>query len=157
MKTIRLLIGMFLFSATFISGAHGAEMNAEIKPLNLKQFKVDRTISESAKRCIECHTEQNPGMVADWADSRHAHVNVTCLDCHAARAADADVSKTHKMFDTTPVSAIVSPKDCSRCHPSEAAQYDRSKHAQTLELIWKIDPWMNDGMARSCFILAVSP
>jgi len=44
---------------------------------------------------------------------------------------------------------IVSPKDCSRCHPAEAAQYARSKHANTLELIWKIDPWLNDGMNNS--------
>ena len=149
MNTEKSLIGIFLFAAILIAGVHGEETKTEIKPLELKQFKIDRTISESAERCIDCHSKQNPGMVADWADSRHAHVNVTCLDCHAARAADADVSKTHQMFDTTPISAIVSPKDCSRCHPSEAAQYDRSKHAQTLELIWKIDPWMNDGMNNS--------
>jgi hypothetical protein len=41
---------------------------------------------------------------------------------------------------------VVSPKDCSRCHPDEAVQYNRSKHANTLEIIWKIDPWLNDGM-----------
>jgi hypothetical protein len=149
MNTIKTLIGMFLFAAILIPGAHGDETKNEIKPLNLKQFKVDRTISEAAQGCIDCHAEQNPGLVADWAESRHAHVNVTCLDCHAAGAADADVSKTHAMFDKTPISVIVSPKDCSRCHPSEAAEYDRSKHAQTLELIWKIDPWMNDGMSNS--------
>ena len=45
-----------------------------------------------------------------------------------------------------PVSDVVTPKDCSRCHPDEAKQYSKSKHANTLELIWKIDPWLNDGM-----------
>jgi hypothetical protein len=45
-----------------------------------------------------------------------------------------------------PVSAVVTPKDCSRCHPDEAMQYSKSKHANTLEIIWKIDPWLNDGM-----------
>jgi hypothetical protein len=45
-----------------------------------------------------------------------------------------------------PISAVVTPKDCSRCHPDEAQQYSRSKHANTLELIWKIDPWLNKGM-----------
>ena len=41
---------------------------------------------------------------------------------------------------------MVTPKDCSRCHPDEAKQYSVSKHANTLELIWKIDPWLNKGM-----------
>lgn len=149
MKTLKLLLSMFLFAAILIPGACGAETKTEIKPLNLKQFKIDRTISAKAQGCIDCHTEQNRGLVGDWAESRHAHANVTCLDCHAAGAADTDASKAHAAFEITPISAIVSPKDCSRCHPSEAAEYDRSKHAQTLPLIWKIDPWMNDGMNNS--------
>jgi hypothetical protein len=45
-----------------------------------------------------------------------------------------------------PVAAVVTPKDCSRCHPDEAKQYARSKHANTLEIIWKLDPWLNKGM-----------
>jgi hydroxylamine dehydrogenase len=45
-----------------------------------------------------------------------------------------------------PVAAVVTPKDCSRCHPDEAKQYSRSKHANTMEIIWKIDPWLNKGM-----------
>jgi len=61
-------------------------------------------------------------------------------------SADKDISTDHLEYDDTKISAIVSPKDCSRCHPTEAAEYSRSKHAQTLELIWKIDPWMNHGM-----------
>ncbi|MHC4338526.1 MAG: multiheme c-type cytochrome [Planctomycetota bacterium] len=60
--------------------------------------------------------------------------------------ADMDVSKGHSEYDKTRISAIVSPRDCSRCHPSEAAEYSRSKHANTLEIIWKIDPWLNHGM-----------
>ena len=112
----------------------------------LKEYKIDRVVSPTAKACIQCHAEQNKGIVADWAASRHAHANVTCLDCHAAGPADTDISKAHLLYAQTPVSAIVSPKDCSRCHPSEAAEYARSKHANTLELIWKIDPWLNHGM-----------
>lgn len=145
----KILIGIFLLTVIVILQVYGDEKKAAIKPLNLKQFKVDRTMSKAAQRCIDCHTEKNRGLVADWAESRHAHVNVNCLDCHAAEAADPDVSKIHLAYEETPISAIVSPKDCSRCHPSEAAEYDRSKHAQTLDIVWKIDPWMNDGMNNS--------
>jgi hypothetical protein len=34
----------------------------------------------------------------------------------------------------------------SRCHPDEATRYSKSKHANTIEIIWKLDPWLNKGM-----------
>ena len=112
---------------------------------NLKEYRIQRTVTKDAKECIDCHSKENGGIVHDWAESRHAHANVSCIDCHQAGVADADISKSHFEYDDTAISAIVSPKDCSRCHQAEAAEYARSKHANTLELIWKIDPWMNDG------------
>ena len=45
-----------------------------------------------------------------------------------------------------PSPRCVTPKDCSRCHPDEAKQYSLSKHANTQEIIWKIDPWLNFGL-----------
>jgi hydroxylamine dehydrogenase len=45
-----------------------------------------------------------------------------------------------------PIAAIVTPKDCSRCHPDEVTQYSKSKHANTIEIMWKLDPWLNKGM-----------
>jgi hypothetical protein len=123
----------------------------------LKEYRIDRAVSKEARACIDCHSQIKGGLVADWAKSRHAHANITCLDCHGAGAADADVSKKHLGFVKTPVSAIVSPRDCSRCHPTEAAEYAKSKHANTIEIMWKIDPWLNDGLnsdlerATGCF------
>ena len=134
-----------------------AQADSQPSAPQLKVYRIERGISESAKGCIECHAEQSRGIVADWAASRHAHANVTCLDCHGAGPADTDVSKAHLTVDKTRISAVVSPKDCSRCHPTEAAQYAKSKHANTIELIWKIDPWLNHGMnndterATGCF------
>jgi len=112
----------------------------------LKVFRIERAITAEAQACIDCHAEQTRGIVGDWADSRHAHSNVTCLDCHHAGPGDLDVSQKHLNYVKTPVSAVVSPKDCSRCHPTEAAEYARSKHANTRELIWKIDPWLKQGL-----------
>ncbi len=117
--------------------------------IQLKEFRIVRQISEDARECIECHSDNSRGIVADWANSRHAHANVSCLDCHAATPADTDISTEHLEYDDTRISVIVSPKDCSRCHPSESAQYARSKHANTLELIWKFDPWLNQGLNSS--------
>ena len=123
-----------------------------------KEFRIERSMSPQAVACIECHKSEHPGMFADWAKSRHASANITCLDCHQADPSDKDVSKTHfKQYERAdvkwgkpefkvPVAAAVTPKDCSRCHPDEAKQYSQSKHANTLEIIWKIDPWLNKGM-----------
>ncbi|MHC4338525.1 MAG: hypothetical protein ACYSTG_11380 [Planctomycetota bacterium] len=65
----------------------------------LKEYRIDRTVSKDAKECIDCHAKESGGLVADWAKSRHAHANVTCLDCHAAGPADMDVSKDHSEYD----------------------------------------------------------
>ena len=140
MRLSRILIGI---TATALSVA-SAQMPQEM-PL-LKTYRIEHQISEDARKCIDCHAKESPGLLADWASSRHAHARVTCLDCHAASKADADVSRVHLEHDKTPISTIVSPRDCSRCHPGQAAEYARSKHANTLELIWKIDPWLRDGM-----------
>jgi uncharacterized protein with PIN domain len=141
-KTVMIVI----LTAVVLSPVTFAEKTVSVDTAKLKQYRIDRKVSAAAQGCIDCHTELQPGIVSDWAESRHAHVNVSCLDCHQASKADADVSKKHYEFSDAPISAIVSPKDCSRCHPSEAAEYAKSKHANTLEIVWKIDPWMNHGM-----------
>ncbi len=124
----------------------------------VKAFRIERSMPEAAVACLECHKKENPGLFSDWAHSRHASANITCYDCHKAEETDPDVSLSHfKQYERAetkygtaeyrvPISAVVTPKDCSRCHPDEAKQYSRSKHANTLEIIWKIDPWLNKGM-----------
>jgi hydroxylamine dehydrogenase len=123
-----------------------------------KAFRIERSMPKEAVACIQCHKQEHPGLFSDWANSRHASANITCYDCHKAESTDPDVSQSHfkqyersdQKFGTkeykTPISAVVTPKDCSRCHPDEAKQYGMSKHANTLEIIWKIDPWLNKGM-----------
>jgi hydroxylamine dehydrogenase len=135
----------------------------------VKEFRLERSMPKEAVACIECHKVVHPGIFTDWANSRHASANVTCYDCHKAESFDPDVSKEHyKQYERrdmkygnkdyrVPVTAVVTPKDCSRCHPDEAKQYARSKHANTLYIIWQIDPWLNKGMnsdferASGCF------
>ena len=147
----------FLISAAmicFISGVGAQEMNIP----KTKDYRIERSMSPQAMACIECHKKEHPGLFSDWAASRHAGANITCLDCHLAEKFDPDVSQSHyKVYEGSknqygtkgnmvPISAVVTPKDCSRCHPDESMQYSNSKHANTLEIIWKIDPWLNKGM-----------
>jgi len=136
--TIVLYAYVFAIGLAIVATAH-AEQTSQIVVPPLKEYRIVRSVSEDAQRCIDCHAVESKGIVADWAASRHGHANISCLDCHAAGPADPDVSKNHLALDKIPISAIVSPKDCSRCHPAEAAQYARSKHANTLELYPRTD------------------
>ena len=144
---------VMLFAWATWSGAQQAPNQPK-----MKEFRIERSMSPQAVACIECHKRDSPGIFTDWAMSRHASANITCIDCHQAEEFDKDVSQEHyKQYEKTdnkwgtkeyrvPVSAVVTPKDCSRCHPDEATQYKRSKHANTQQIIWEIDPWLKMGM-----------
>ncbi len=123
-----------------------------------KEFRIERSMIPQAVACIECHRVTTPGVFADWAKSRHANANISCLDCHLIQPGDEDIAKGHEQYYgrsdmpygeskyRVPIASIVTPKDCSRCHPDEVTQYSRSKHANTIEIMWKLDPWLNKGM-----------
>lgn len=124
----------------------------------VKEFRVERSLTPQAVACIECHKQETPGIFSDWARSEHADSNISCIDCHLAQPNDADIAKQHEEYYDkpelpygerkyfAPVATVVTPKDCSRCHPDETEQYAKSKHANTIEIMWKIDPWLNKGM-----------
>lgn len=124
----------------------------------VKEYRIERSVPPEAQACIACHQTTTPGVFADWAKSRHANANITCLDCHLIQPGDQDEAKDHEKYYSRsdlpmgegkykmPIASIVTPKDCSRCHPDEATQYSKSKHANTIEIMWKLDPWLNKGM-----------
>lgn len=153
-----LALPAMLAALWMLGGAAWAAEQTAPNQAKQKEFRVVRGMSKQAQACIECHKMESPGIFADWAHSRHASANITCLDCHQAVDTDKDIAKDHfKQYERSDnkwgtsqyraaISAVVTPKDCSRCHPDEAKQYDKSKHANTMEIIWKIDPWLNFGL-----------
>ena len=96
--------------------------------------------------CVECHRAKTPGILQDWQASVHGKVGVDCYKCHGAKDNQDLVSRAHLEYDKNPISMVVTPNNCATCHPKEAEQYARSKHANTQEIIWKVDRWLNDGM-----------
>ena len=156
-KLTNLAIAMMV--AAGIAGRGGSTAMAQQSNFpKAKEFRIERSMPPEATACIECHRTTTPGIFTDWAASQHAKANITCLDCHLIQPGDEDLDKAHEQYYNrpdlpfgqaqykAPIAAIVTPKDCSRCHPDEVIQYTRSKHANTLEIIWKIDPWLNKGM-----------
>lgn len=151
------LFSFFIFMTAFGKSTAADDEGVKANTKKQKTYRIERSMPKAAQACIECHKKEHPGLFADWVSSRHAGANITCYDCHAAESFDPDVSETHyreyeksEKFSGSayrvPVTGVVTPKDCSRCHPDEAKEYNISKHANTIEIIWKIDPWLNDGM-----------
>jgi hypothetical protein len=160
-KTMRqkfVFISVVLLTVSLVLPGAVRSVNAQQNFPKVKEFRIERSIPPEAVACIECHKATNPGIFDDWARSRHASAGITCLDCHLAQPGDTDVAKAHEKYYSqkdlpygeqkykVPIAAIVTPKDCSRCHPDEVTQYSKSKHANTIEIIWKLDPWLNKGM-----------
>ena len=144
MKLIRclpFLIAFCLFSATHILSA------AEEKGTMVSQDMI----SPQTKTCIGCHSNVTPGIVQDWLTSRHARTLpgealkqsslekrisadtlpeglreyvVGCYECHSR-----NVDKHKDAFDHMGhrIQVVVSPNDCSTCHPVEAKQFSGSK------------------------------
>ncbi len=96
----------------------------------VKTLKVERGLSPMGQQCIECHAEKQPGIVADWKDSRHGHVNVSCIDCHQVDSGSPMASQSCPGVKGTDVyiSVLVSPKTCGRCHSREVEQFNASGH-----------------------------
>ena len=106
-----LFFALSIFSTLFFpAGGHAARRSG------------DREIS---KKCILCHRETSPGIVNDWEKSNHARGDVTCLDCHRADPTDADAWQHEGRY----ISTIVSPRDCSKCHPRMVKEFRDSKHS----------------------------
>ncbi len=84
-------------------------------------------ITFAASECLDCHSEETPGIVAQWQQSRHPGVNVGCDTCHLAMEGDPSG------FDHNgrKITAVPSPKYCARCHQKEVDEYSVSKHAWT--------------------------
>jgi hypothetical protein len=87
------------------------------------------------KTCITCHKKASPGLVAQWADSKHSGAGISCLDCHQASESDPDAFKHHKKI----IAIIVSPKDCAQCHNEEFTEQKGSHHAKAGQILGSLD------------------
>jgi len=121
------IIVSILLAATATSYAEPETLNITGK----KELIVKRGYTKEAKACVECHSKETPGIVADWKDGRMAHVAVSCYDCHNVKKSSPMASQCSGLKGSeTYISAMVSPKTCARCHPVEVEQFSHSGHAK---------------------------
>jgi len=112
------------------------------------------SVSDQTRECLACHEQITPGIVEDWSKSRMSRVIsrqalgqpaqqrrisaktlppslsntvVGCAECHTLN------SDRHKdTFDHNGhlVHTVVTPGDCSVCHPVEDHQFEKNKMSQ---------------------------
>jgi hypothetical protein len=121
---------LFLVSLVFVQWMEVARKQEES---GLKAQHVN--IPDNSAACIECHRNSSPGIIDHWTGSTHAAKGIGCVECHQAEDGDADAF-TH--YDVT-IATVVTPLDCSRCHPKEFEQFERSHHAKGGNILASLD------------------
>jgi len=92
-------------------------------------------ITGANKGCVDCHRKDGPALVQEWEISRHAQLGVGCVDCHSAQKTDIDAWQHEGVY----ISALVTPKDCARCHNREYEEFSKSHHARAGEILASLD------------------
>ncbi len=88
--------------------------------------------------CVSCHEEENRGMYEQWKNSAHGRNGVSCYDCHQAQEGDVDAFEHEGAL----IATLVTPRDCSACHPREAEQAMNSYHAHAGEILESKDAFL---------------
>src|SRR5574341_92249 len=99
------------------------------------QTTAEKTAGGAGDQCVACHEKQSPGIVQQWASSRHAAAGMGCLVCHAADQSEVDAWKHQGVW----ISSLVTPKDCGTCHSAEYKEFTRSHNAKAGEIIASLD------------------
>ncbi|MGL1893035.1 MAG: multiheme c-type cytochrome [Spirochaetaceae bacterium] len=97
-------------------------------------------VSEETRTCLECHTEEMPGIVNQWEDGSHGKEGIGCFECHGAEPTDVDAME-HNGFT---IAIIVSPADCGVCHELEASQFLSSHHSKAGEVLGSLDNYLGE-------------
>lgn len=148
MKSTAIKTGMFSFFMVmlFLTSLSASEDKTD--------KKAEPNISPQTQACIECHETYTPGIVHDWLSSRHSKVTpsdamkkpalerristdklpldlsghvVGCYECHSRNP------EKHKDNFEHMGNVVVTPNDCSACHPVEVKQYSGSKKAHAIK------------------------
>ncbi len=92
-------------------------------------------MSEQTKQCVACHKNENLALYQQWGSSKHFRANIGCYECHSTNPGDTDAFEHYGQK----ISALVTPKDCSRCHAKEAEEFAASRHSKAARILGSLD------------------
>ena len=137
LRTKRTIIGLlgilFLLSLVLVQAM---EVIRRRKEAGLAPLAV--AVPENSRRCVDCHEQSNPGIVAHWRGSTHAEKGVGCVECHRASPGDADAFHHEGWL----IATVVTPLDCSRCHKREFHEFEESHHAKGGNILASLDNFL---------------
>jgi hypothetical protein len=148
LETKRIVIaslgGLFLLSLVFVQWMETAR-KAEEAGLRAPHI----SIPAASRECVNCHAEENPGIVAHWEGSTHAEKGVGCVECHQAALEEADSYLHHG----EQIATVVTPRDCARCHDHEEGEFAESHHAAAGNILASLDNFLAETVegARQAF------
>ena len=99
--------------------------------------KKGAVISAESQKCIRCHAQKTPGIVAQWKGSRHAGAGVGCFECHYSLSEKEELGTFTHEGET--ITTVLSPKACQTCHGAIVAENQRSHHASAAKFIGSLD------------------
>ena len=83
------------------------------------------TYAQGSSACVDCHTQETPGIVAQWKAGKMGQKGLDCSVCHGSdHTGAADVAKAK----------LPNPDTCKTCHPQQVEQYRAGKHS----LAWTV-------------------
>ncbi len=130
---IAVLAIFFLLSLILVQGI---EMARRYEEVGLVQANI--AVPASSRDCVDCHGQSTPGIVDHWKSSTHARTGVACVECHQARDGDADAFIHYGKT----IAAIVTPRDCSRCHQQVVDEFAQSHHAAAGNILASLDNFL---------------
>ncbi|MBI5016128.1 MAG: hydroxylamine oxidase [Deltaproteobacteria bacterium] len=134
-----------------------AALAAALASAEASGLDLPKNVSDETAACLECHRQYTPGIVYDWAQSRHAWTKpeaafdkpaitrrisapkppeafrgkvVGCFECHGQKTGTHADTFDHMGFS---IHVVVTPKDCETCHPVEVSQYAQGKKANAYD------------------------
>ena len=167
MASILLLVVLPL-TATGIVSAQAAVFGDELVA-KLDEILKSGKVSPQSQTCISCHLQYTPGIVYEWANSKHAVSTVdqlpklyqaigapewadkisdkfkdypyviSCYECHGMFK-DQDRPDIIENHFGYKIVTIVTRKDCSQCHPKESTELSWTWHA-TGSIMSPFAPW----------------
>ncbi|MBN1992214.1 MAG: nitrate reductase [Anaerolineae bacterium] len=87
--------------------------------------KRANALASSDDACVVCHQRTTPGIVEQYGHSTMAAAEVACRDCHEVKS-DYPGAKEH---EDTYVLQLPTPAMCQKCHATEVAQFNQSRHS----------------------------
>lgn len=133
-RTILIVLSLlFLLSLIFVQKLEVARRYEEVG-------LADKTIAvpASSRQCVDCHSQQTPGIIDHWKGSRHAETGVGCTDCHQAKSGDADAFDHYGQL----IATVITPRDCGRCHQEVTREFEASHHAAAGNILASLDNFL---------------